>query len=534
MRVAPTTSPPGSLLSARKHAASEGRKAWPTTSFPTSTTIPASRAIDIGVREFMCVGAQPPFDHPHVYLDMGDADEKVCPYCSTLYRYRAGLGADRDQPARTTSTATSRPEPPGPFAMAGERRTIVVVGAGIGGLTAALALAAAATASSSSSAPISLSDIGAGIQIAPNAGRILARLGLDTAMAAAAIEPEAIDVMSGASGKLIASLPGAAFRAALRLSLPGHPPRRPAGRFSPRAVAAQPGHRAGPRRDRRRHARRATTACWSASSKPDRHRRGARRRASSRADGVWSTFREQDRRQRAAGADRTHRVARGGRRRRRRRPRRHEPRRPLARPRRPSRPLPGGAAARRVNIVAIVRGGVERGRLERAAGDASGADGALQRVAGGGARSCWRRRRRGRNSRSLTVDPSGAVVRRADRASRRRRPRHGAVSGAGRGDGDRGCGGARRLSARRERHPRRAPRLRGGAQAARRAGRGSLGRDRRAISLRAGPWRSPATWRSASPAAPDPRPQDDWIYRWRGAGADAQPLDDAPCARSSQ
>ena len=30
--------------------------------------------IAIGVREFMCVGATPPFDHPHEFLDMGDDD----------------------------------------------------------------------------------------------------------------------------------------------------------------------------------------------------------------------------------------------------------------------------------------------------------------------------------------------------------------------------------------------------------------------------------------------------------------------------
>jgi uncharacterized Zn-finger protein len=48
-------------------------------------------AVSIGVKEFMCVGAAPPFDHPHVFLDMGDADELVCPYCSTLYRYRSEL-----------------------------------------------------------------------------------------------------------------------------------------------------------------------------------------------------------------------------------------------------------------------------------------------------------------------------------------------------------------------------------------------------------------------------------------------------------
>ena len=46
----------------------------------------------------MCVGASPPFDHPHVFLDMGDESEKVCPYCSTLYRYKRELGAAESDP----------------------------------------------------------------------------------------------------------------------------------------------------------------------------------------------------------------------------------------------------------------------------------------------------------------------------------------------------------------------------------------------------------------------------------------------------
>jgi uncharacterized Zn-finger protein len=54
--------------------------------------------ITIGVKEFMCVGANPPFDHPHVFLDLGDDNEKVCPYCSTLYRYDASLSADATVP----------------------------------------------------------------------------------------------------------------------------------------------------------------------------------------------------------------------------------------------------------------------------------------------------------------------------------------------------------------------------------------------------------------------------------------------------
>lgn len=57
------------------------------------------RVIEIGVREFMCVGANPPYDHPHVYIDMGDDGEKVCGYCSTLYKYNPALGLHETLPA---------------------------------------------------------------------------------------------------------------------------------------------------------------------------------------------------------------------------------------------------------------------------------------------------------------------------------------------------------------------------------------------------------------------------------------------------
>ncbi|MDR6285459.1 putative Zn-finger protein [Methylopila jiangsuensis] len=55
--------------------------------------------IHIGAREFQCIGAKPPFDHPHVYLDMGSDDEIICPYCSTHYKFRASLHADASDPA---------------------------------------------------------------------------------------------------------------------------------------------------------------------------------------------------------------------------------------------------------------------------------------------------------------------------------------------------------------------------------------------------------------------------------------------------
>ena len=54
--------------------------------------------IEIGAKEFMCVGANPPFDHPHIFIDMGDDNEIVCSYCSTLYRYNPTLGVHETQP----------------------------------------------------------------------------------------------------------------------------------------------------------------------------------------------------------------------------------------------------------------------------------------------------------------------------------------------------------------------------------------------------------------------------------------------------
>ena len=55
--------------------------------------------IYVGVKELKCMGARSPFDHPHVYLDMGSDNQILCPYCSTLYVYDQRLDAgDTDPP----------------------------------------------------------------------------------------------------------------------------------------------------------------------------------------------------------------------------------------------------------------------------------------------------------------------------------------------------------------------------------------------------------------------------------------------------
>ena len=55
--------------------------------------------VRIGCHEFKCIGDKPPQDHPHIYLNMGDASEIVCPYCSTLFRFDPTLGAREADPA---------------------------------------------------------------------------------------------------------------------------------------------------------------------------------------------------------------------------------------------------------------------------------------------------------------------------------------------------------------------------------------------------------------------------------------------------
>ena len=59
---------------------------------------PGVQVIHLGSREFMCIGAKPPFDHPHSFLDMGSDDEIICPYCSTLFRYRPSLSPGQAEP----------------------------------------------------------------------------------------------------------------------------------------------------------------------------------------------------------------------------------------------------------------------------------------------------------------------------------------------------------------------------------------------------------------------------------------------------
>ena len=86
-------------------------------------------------------------------------------------------------------------------------RTIVVAGAGIGGLTAALALAARGLRVVVLEKAERLEEAGAGLQLSPNASRVLIDLGLKPRLAARAVTPEAISIMSAQRGGEIIRLP---------------------------------------------------------------------------------------------------------------------------------------------------------------------------------------------------------------------------------------------------------------------------------------------------------------------------------------
>lgn len=86
-------------------------------------------------------------------------------------------------------------------------RTILVAGAGIGGLTAAIALATSGFRVIVIERADKLEEVGAGLQLSPNASRILAGLGLEPFLSGVALTPEAISVMSARSGREVVRIP---------------------------------------------------------------------------------------------------------------------------------------------------------------------------------------------------------------------------------------------------------------------------------------------------------------------------------------
>lgn len=92
-------------------------------------------------------------------------------------------------------------------------KSATIVGAGIAGLTAALALARKGIAAHILEQAPALEEVGAGLQLSPNASRILADIGLLDTLGARWCEPDHVLLASGSSLSPLASVPaGAAAR----------------------------------------------------------------------------------------------------------------------------------------------------------------------------------------------------------------------------------------------------------------------------------------------------------------------------------
>ncbi len=86
-------------------------------------------------------------------------------------------------------------------------RQVVIAGAGIGGLSAALSIARIGLHVDILEQAQQLEQAGAGIQLSPNATRVLYELGLAERLKATAVEPEAIRVMNAGNAREIVRIP---------------------------------------------------------------------------------------------------------------------------------------------------------------------------------------------------------------------------------------------------------------------------------------------------------------------------------------
>jgi len=92
---------------------------------------------------------------------------------------------------------------------------VTIVGAGIGGLTAALALARRGARVEVLEQAPQIVEVGAGLQISPNALRVFAALGLGDAIAALGVRAAAVELCDGVSGARVLRLDLARLGAAL-------------------------------------------------------------------------------------------------------------------------------------------------------------------------------------------------------------------------------------------------------------------------------------------------------------------------------
>src|SRR5581483_1091679 len=133
-------------------------------------------------------------NHLPLLLDALPARSGPRPACGASRGMRAPRGGQRLIRARRRSSVASS-------------RTVIVAGAGIGGLAVALALAKKGFRAAVFEQSARLEEIGAGIQLSPNALHALFALGLEDALRPHVVAPENVCIRKAGSGRELAQVP---------------------------------------------------------------------------------------------------------------------------------------------------------------------------------------------------------------------------------------------------------------------------------------------------------------------------------------
>ena len=90
----------------------DGLKSMSASGYPKFRNDRGVPEICIGVKEFKCIGVSPPHDHPHIYINMREADIIPCPYCGTRFRFDPRLTPLDADPPDSVFTDQGHGRPP--------------------------------------------------------------------------------------------------------------------------------------------------------------------------------------------------------------------------------------------------------------------------------------------------------------------------------------------------------------------------------------------------------------------------------------
>ena len=108
---------------------------------------------------------------------------------------------------RRNVRSQTQPDPLTESSAVASSRTVIIAGAGIGGLTAALAIAQRGLRVAVFDQAERLEEVGAGIQLSPNASRVLIGLGLGDELKSCVVAPDELRVLNAQTARMLARAP---------------------------------------------------------------------------------------------------------------------------------------------------------------------------------------------------------------------------------------------------------------------------------------------------------------------------------------